>query len=173
MIDFGLAKYSEEKDCDLVGTSYYMAPEMIRGRYDERCDVWSVGAVAFMMLTTYVPFGGRTRSTMFRKILSAPLRFPGSAKMSNMARDLVRRLLEKDVCRRITLDIALRHPFVAEKGQGIDRKVEEKLPRIPVSTRVSSQMLNELGDQSSIRFTGYQTKRIETEGHIGGAFAST
>ena len=176
LIDFGLAKYTEEKDCDLVGTSYYLAPEMIRGRYDERCDVWSVGAVAFMMLTTYVPFGGRSRSNMFRKILSAPLRFPANAKVSNMARDIVRRLLEKDVCRRITIEIALRHPFVAEKGQGVDGrdgKVEEVLRKIPVSTRVSSQVLNELGEQNSFRFTGYASKRVETESHFGGAFAST
>ena len=157
LIDFGLAKYKEEKDSDLVGTSFYMAPEMIRGDYDERCDVWSVGAVAFTILTSFVPFGGNERKSTFRKIMHAPICFPKSAKLSIQARDLIRRLLDKDVENRITIEKALQHGFLAEKDETTEIKQdnnEDEVRRLPGSTRVSSEMLNELGEQS-VRFSRY------------------
>ena len=45
MIDFGLSKHFTfgEVHHEAVGTPYTVAPEVIRGRYDERCDVWAIG----------------------------------------------------------------------------------------------------------------------------------
>ena len=45
MIDFGLSKHFTfgEVHSESVGTPYTVAPEVIRGRYDERCDVWAIG----------------------------------------------------------------------------------------------------------------------------------
>jgi len=44
----------------LTGTAYYVAPEVINGDYDERCDIWSLGVLLYMMLTGTPPFLGNS-----------------------------------------------------------------------------------------------------------------
>ena len=59
LIDFGTAsKYNKksEKMKGLKGTSYYVAPEVIGADYDERCDVWSLGIIMYIMLSGVPPF---------------------------------------------------------------------------------------------------------------------
>ncbi len=60
MIDFGLSKHFQygEIQQQAVGTPYTVAPEVIRGRYDERCDIWAIGVIAFLLLSGEPPFGG-------------------------------------------------------------------------------------------------------------------
>lgn len=72
VIDFGLAKanYAVKKEGKLnefVGTLYSMAPEVIRGSYDERCDVWSLGklliifacrAMSLLLFLQFPPVNG-------------------------------------------------------------------------------------------------------------------
>ena len=58
IIDFGLSKithrfkYMESR----LGTPYYVAPEVLRGNYDLKCDLWSVGVITFMLLSGEPPF---------------------------------------------------------------------------------------------------------------------
>jgi len=60
MIDFGLSKHFSygEVHHEAVGTPYTVAPEVIRGSYDERCDIWAIGVIAFLLLSGEPPFGG-------------------------------------------------------------------------------------------------------------------
>ena len=60
MIDFGLSKHFQygEIQQQAVGTPYTVAPEVIRGRYDERCDIWAIGVISFLLLSGDPPFGG-------------------------------------------------------------------------------------------------------------------
>jgi calcium-dependent protein kinase len=62
IIDFGTAvKFKNgEKLKGLVGTPYYIAPEVIRGEYEEKCDVWSCGVILYIMLCGYPPFNGKS-----------------------------------------------------------------------------------------------------------------
>ena len=58
IIDFGLAKHFE-KAGDLkttIGTEYYAAPEVFKGDYDEKCDIWSIGVIAYVILLGKFPF---------------------------------------------------------------------------------------------------------------------
>ncbi len=60
MIDFGLSKHFKYSEVlqEKVGTPYTVAPEVIRGNYDERCDVWGIGVIAYLLLCGDSPFGG-------------------------------------------------------------------------------------------------------------------
>ena len=64
MIDFGLSvKFSDKKGIvtpmdTIVGTPYYMAPEVLRGSYGPECDVWSVGVIMYVLLSGVYPFAG-------------------------------------------------------------------------------------------------------------------
>ena len=60
IIDFGTSKNFEKRDklTDICGTPYYIAPEVLDGKYNEKCDVWSVGVIMYIMLCGYPPFNG-------------------------------------------------------------------------------------------------------------------
>lgn len=60
MIDFGLSKHFKlgEVQYEAVGTPYTVAPEVIRGSYDEHCDVWAIGVITYLLLSGDPPFGG-------------------------------------------------------------------------------------------------------------------
>ena len=66
MIDFGLSKYFEigQKHSDPVGTPYTCAPEILLGSYDEKCDVWAIGVIAYLMLSGETPFGGLDKENL-------------------------------------------------------------------------------------------------------------
>lgn len=75
VIDFGTALHIEpgEHLTDTMGTPYYVAPEVLDEWYDEKCDIWSCGVLAYIMLSAKPPFNGATDQEIFRSIRSAPL----------------------------------------------------------------------------------------------------
>ena len=52
-----------------------MAPEVIDGDYDEKCDVWSLGVLLYIMLSGYIPFYGKSKEQKYLNIKSQPLKF--------------------------------------------------------------------------------------------------
>merc|ERR1712190_122926 len=60
MIDFGLSALTSAPLTDAVGTLYYVAPEVLRGAYDEKCDMWSLGVITYILLIGRAPFQGRS-----------------------------------------------------------------------------------------------------------------
>lgn len=68
LIDFGLSyawnndmkkELALEKRNKLIGTSYYIAPEVLQLDYDERCDIWSAGVILYILVTAAPPFDGQ------------------------------------------------------------------------------------------------------------------
>ena len=143
--DFGLACHhppGSKPLRDTTGTPYYIAPEVVRRSYGFEADVWSAGALIYQLLCGKVPFppnpklGGREVIVdLFQRILKAPIDLekpPTWPKVSDAAKDLVGRMLERDISKRISIQDALAHPWFKDKGapnEPLDGDVVQRLQR--------------------------------------------
>lgn len=121
MIDFGLSKHFEEGDLqtEKVGTPYTCAPEVILGKgYDEKCDVWSIGVICYLLLCGETPFGGDCADDdlgqVRQKITSGNVPFDPElwGNVSEEAIDFVKSLLIVDAERRPSALEAQNHPWI-------------------------------------------------------------
>ena len=104
LIDFGLSKHFEKGQHlnDVVGTPYTVAPEIMRGDYDEKADIWALGVIAYLLLSGETPFGGldgEEPSEVADRIVQGKLDFEPSCVwdgVSDCAKDFVRSLLALD-----------------------------------------------------------------------------
>ncbi|XVF61129.1 hypothetical protein PTKIN_Ptkin08bG0104300 [Pterospermum kingtungense] len=115
-IDFGLSDFvkPDERLNDIVGSAYYVAPEVLHRSYTTEADVWSIGVIAYILLCGSRPFWARTESGIFRAVLKADPSFDEAPwpSLSSEARDFVKRLLNKDPRKRLTAAQALSHPWI-------------------------------------------------------------
>ncbi|KAH6818691.1 CDPK-related kinase 1 [Perilla frutescens var. frutescens] len=116
-IDFGLSDYvkPDERLNDIVGSAYYVAPEVLHRSYGTEADMWSIGVIAYILLCGSRPFWSRTESGIFRAVLKADPSFDEAPwpSLSPDAVDFVKRLLNKDYRKRLTAAQALSHPWLA------------------------------------------------------------
>ncbi|KAK6944469.1 Protein kinase domain [Dillenia turbinata] len=116
-IDFGLSDYvkPDERLNDIVGSAYYVAPEVLHRSYGTEADMWSIGVIAYILLCGSRPFWARTESGIFRAVLKADPSFDETPwpSLSAEAIDFVKRLLNKDYRKRLTAAQALSHPWLA------------------------------------------------------------
>jgi calcium-dependent protein kinase len=97
LIDFGLSKVLKTMDDiikEKVGTLYYMAPEVILGDYNEKCDVWSCGVILYIMLSGNPPFYDDNQDKLKEKICNIEYNFnlPIFSKVSEDAKDLLKQI---------------------------------------------------------------------------------
>lgn len=107
LTDFGLSKVSsdDDKSHSLTGTAQYMAPEILKGEnYGFAVDWWSLGCVAFDLLTGSPPFTGNNNKKIMDKIVSSKkhLKFPFYLSLD--AKDLLRKLLQANPDKRMDPD---------------------------------------------------------------------
>ncbi|KAG6420487.1 hypothetical protein SASPL_117018 [Salvia splendens] len=124
--DFGLSVFIEEGKVyhDIVGSAYYVAPEVLRRSYGKEIDVWSAGVILYILLSGVPPFWAETEKGIFDAILNEEVDFDSQPwpSISNSAKDLVRKMLNKDPRRRITSAQVLEHPWI--KGQASDKPID-------------------------------------------------
>ena len=115
LIDFGTAKIFKEGNMQegMIGSAYYIAPEVIDGKYNELCDIWSIGVIMYIMLIGSPPFDGDSDEEILRSIRKGVYRTSSRnyKNISDNAKDLMKKLLEYNPSKRITAKNALNHPW--------------------------------------------------------------
>ena len=98
---------------EIIGTPYYVAPEILKGRYTEKCDIWSVGVIMFLLLSGTLPFGGNSTKTICKAVVRGDFQFMPDKwwKVSQSAKDLISSMLTKDPNKRISVSKALEHEW--------------------------------------------------------------
>ena len=95
----------------IVGSIYYIAPEVLLKKYNSKCDLWSCGVIMYILLTGVPPFGGKDNQVIIRKILQSPYDKNRLKKRCKACIDLIDKLLERDISKRIKADAALAHKW--------------------------------------------------------------
>jgi calcium-dependent protein kinase len=132
--DFGLSTFYKVGDhlTEMVGSPYYVAPEVLKRSYGIECDLWSAGVILYILLGGLPPFWGQNERAIFDAILLGKVDFsdPPWPKVSSGAKDLIKGLLTKDRSKRLTIEQALAHPWLKKDSQSdapLDSAVLERM----------------------------------------------
>ena len=100
-----------------VGTAYYMAPEVIQGNYDNKCDIWSCGVILYILLCGYPPFDGDNENDIIKAITKKKYSFPEEEwkSVSDDAKDLIKHML-CDPDKRFNAQNVLNHPWIEKNA---------------------------------------------------------
>jgi calcium-dependent protein kinase len=131
IIDFGISVVKEPEVFieESIGTPYYIAPEVWKKKYDEKCDVWSCGVIMYILLSGTPPFNAASDAEMKEKILDGSFSLSGKVwdTISEEAKDLVTKLLTYEIEERISANDALAHSWITNTiDSEIDSKVAKK-----------------------------------------------
>lgn len=146
----------------IVGTSYYVSPEILYKDYDERCDTWALGVLLHVITTATAPFPGESDQEILQKVKTTGyVENPEIQALSPLLRDLVSKILAP-VDKRLNLDQILKHPWV-QKGNEI-KKLEpildyKKMQKFSTFSRLKAVVLAFIASQ-------LPTKEIEPQSEL-------
>lgn len=107
VIDFGTSHVfdGDNKEMNqMYGTAYYIAPEVLSGSYTEKCDMWSIGVILYIMLSGRPPFSGHSDRDILDKVEKGIYSMSDRVwkQYSEDAKDLVKKLMEVDPEKRLS-----------------------------------------------------------------------
>jgi calcium-dependent protein kinase len=115
VIDFGTSAIIDQstKLKSKFGTPYYAAPEILKGSYDEKCDVWSLGVIMYVMLCGYPPFNGTNDEEILAAARTGKFKFEEAdwQNVSDLAKDLIRQILVLKPETRLSVSEVLQHEW--------------------------------------------------------------
>ena len=109
LIDFGMSKILEDENALMntkLGTPYYISPEVLMGRYDKSCDMWSIGVITYVLLTGEPPFYGINAAALFKKIRTCDFEFSQDvwSTLSREAKRFIEKTIEPNLSIRMTVE---------------------------------------------------------------------
>ena len=118
-----LKKYGFKRMTTKVGTIYYMSPEVIKGNYDEKCDIWACGVILYTLLSGYPPFNGQTDKDIYNMISKMNFDFeqPVWKNVSKYAKELIKKMLSPAKS-RYTAEEVLNSKWLSVKTKKNDEK---------------------------------------------------
>ena len=165
IIDFGASvlKKDDGKISFRFGTPYYIAPEVLKESYNEKCDVWSIGVILYLLLLGQAPFDGDDDETICQKIISEEIDYE-SSKMKSLSKeavDFMKKLLEKNPDKRISSAQALENPWIkkyaphTKVNKAFSRKIYKNLSNFreqsQLSTAVTTFITNYLMNDDELK----------------------
>ena len=156
-----MSKYTKnlEYQVSLAGTYFYMAPEVLQGRYTFHCDMWSFGVVMFIMLFGFPPFHGSSDEIIHKQIEQGfnPITkkgygpwFPNSIEVSKEAKDLISKCLHSDPTIRLSAYEAKNHPwFLDPNDNPLANTVLRSLNSFTKNSKFKHMILNALSTSLS------------------------
>ena len=147
IIDFGLSQYSKYqlvKLSDLlseemtvtmyetVGTPHYISPEVLKGKYNQKCDIWSAGVILYAMLSGTFPFNGKTDKEIYKSVLKRKYEYPDKIwkNISKEAKDLINNMLCKEE-KRFSAEQVLNHAWF--KNLNLSQSINHPIPQSIIS----------------------------------------
>ncbi|XP_057994235.1 calcium-dependent protein kinase 1 isoform X1 [Hevea brasiliensis] len=111
---------------DLVGSAYYVAPEVLHRKYGAEVDIWSAGVILYILLSGVPPFWGETEQAIFDSVLRGHIDFSSDPwpSVSSSAKDLVKKMLRTDPKDRLSAVEVLNHPWMREDGDASDKPLD-------------------------------------------------
>ncbi|KAA8528082.1 hypothetical protein F0562_035049 [Nyssa sinensis] len=157
-IDFGLSVFFKPGECfsEIVGSPYYMAPEVLKRNYGPEVDVWSAGVILYILLCGVPPFWAETEQGVAQAIIRSVIDFKRDPwpKVSDNAKDLVRKMLEPDPKRRLTAVEVLEHPWIqnAKKAPNVPlgETVKARLKQFSVMNKLKKKALRVVAEHLSV-----------------------
>ncbi|TKW25096.1 hypothetical protein SEVIR_3G094400v4 [Setaria viridis] len=135
VIDFGLSVCFKPGDrfSEIVGSPYYMAPEVLKRNYGQEIDIWSAGVILYILLCGVPPFWAETDEGIAQAIIRSNIDFEREPwpKVSDNAKDLVRKMLDPSAYSRLTAQQVLEHPWIQNASAA---------PNIPLGEAVRSRL---------------------------------
>ena len=158
VIDFGTAIElpKRKKLTKLIGTSYYLAPEVINKNYDEKCDIWSAGIILYILLCGYPPFNGPSNNDIYSAIQHSKLLFKREnwVNISKEAIGLVKKMLEKNPRKRPSAEQCLAN-FWFQK-QSFNRDSNIKINKVEILERMAQFVQQNKFKQAVLQFISTQ-----------------
>ncbi|XP_020211430.1 calcium-dependent protein kinase SK5 [Cajanus cajan] len=155
--DFGLSVFYKpgETFCDVVGSPYYVAPEVLRKHYGPESDVWSAGVILYILLSGVPPFWAETEQGIFRQILLGRLDFQSEPwpSISDSAKDLIRKMLDRNPKTRLTAHKVLCHPWIVDDNiapdKPLDSAVLSRLKQFSAMNKLKKMALRVIAERLS------------------------
>ncbi|KAK1272827.1 Calcium-dependent protein kinase 6 [Acorus gramineus] len=127
-IDFGLSVFFKPGQVftDVVGSPYYVAPEVLCKHYGPEADVWTAGVILYILLSGVPPFWAETQQGIFDAVLKGVIDFDSDPwpLISDSAKDLIRKMICSRPSDRLTAHQVLCHPWISENGVAPDRALD-------------------------------------------------
>jgi len=157
-IDFGLSVFFTpgERFTEIVGSPYYMAPEVLKRNYGPEVDVWSAGVILYILLCGVPPFWAETEQGVAQAIIRSVIDFKRDPwpRVSDNAKDLVRGMLNPDPKRRLTAQQVLDHPWLQniKKAPNVNlgETVKARLQQFSVMNKFKKHALRVIAEHLSV-----------------------
>lgn len=178
-IDFGLSVFFKpgERFNEIVGSPYYMAPEVLKRDYGPEVDVWSAGVILYILLCGVPPFWAETEQGVAQAIIRSAVNFKRDPwpKVSDNAKDLVKKMLNPDPSKRLTAQEVLDHPWIqnAKKAPNVSlgETVKARLKQFSMMNKLKKRALRVIAEHLTVDEVagikeGFQLMDIGNKGKI-------